>query len=81
LWCASFAGAKFSGGESEDEQKFLPPNPLPFCPPRPSGLVLAAPQARHYSGFRSKKVRASFSNCDQSKHLGLNTDSQVFLFL
>ena len=24
---------KFGGGESEGGQKFLPPNPLPFCPP------------------------------------------------
>ncbi len=24
---------KFCGGESEDGQKFLPPNPLTFCPP------------------------------------------------
>jgi len=36
---ASFTGTKFGGGgkklelESEGGQKFLPPNPLPFCPP------------------------------------------------
>ena len=27
-------------GESEGGQKFLPPNPLPFCPPERSVLVL-----------------------------------------
>jgi hypothetical protein len=27
---------KFGGGESEGGQKFLPPNPLPFCPPERS---------------------------------------------
>jgi len=37
-WRASFAGTKNCGGEkrsgeSEGGQKFLPPNPLPFCPP------------------------------------------------
>ena len=36
---ASSTGTKFDGGgkkletESEGGQKFLPPNPLPFCPP------------------------------------------------
>jgi hypothetical protein len=36
---ASFTGTKFGGGgkklesESEGGQKFLPSNPLPFCPP------------------------------------------------
>jgi len=29
-------------GESEGGQKFLPPNPLPFCPPERSGPVLCA---------------------------------------
>lgn len=33
--------------------------------PRPSGLVFVAPAARHHSGFRSKKVRSAFSNCDK----------------
>jgi len=33
---ASFTGTKFGGGESEGGQKFLPPNPLPFCPPERS---------------------------------------------
>ena len=41
----------------------FPPHPL-FFPPRPSSLVSAAPQAGHHSGFCSKKVRTSFSNCD-----------------
>ncbi|MFW0837485.1 MAG: hypothetical protein ACKKL5_00590 [Candidatus Komeilibacteria bacterium] len=38
MWRANFVGTKFGGGnklesESEGGQKFLPPNPLPFCPP------------------------------------------------
>jgi len=55
--------AKFGGGESEGRAGIH----FPFTPfsARPSGLVSAAPQARHQSEFRSKKVRASFSNCDQ----------------
>jgi len=41
--------------ESEGGQKFLPPNPLPFCPPERFSL---AREARNHSEFRSKKVRA-----------------------
>jgi len=33
---ANFIGTKFGDGESEGGQKFLPPNPLPFCPPERS---------------------------------------------
>ena len=33
-------GGEKRGGESEGGQKFLPPNPLPFCPPERSVLVL-----------------------------------------
>ncbi len=55
---------KFGGGESEGGAGIhFPPTPFLFA--RPSGLVSDAPQARHHSGFRSKNVRASFSNCDQ----------------
>jgi len=38
LLAAHFAkqNTKFGGGESEGGQKFLPPNPLPFCPPERS---------------------------------------------
>jgi hypothetical protein len=32
-------GGKKRSGESEGGQKFLPPNPLPFCPPERSVLV------------------------------------------
>ena len=64
---ASFAGTKFGGGGKRGRGgNSFPLNPL-FCLPRTSGLVLAAPAARHHSGFCSKKVRAEFSNCDQSK--------------
>jgi len=44
-----------AAAESEGGQKFLPPNPLPFCPPESSGV---AREARNHSEFRSKKVRA-----------------------
>jgi len=33
-------GGEKRNGESEGGQKFLPPNPLPFCPPERSVLVL-----------------------------------------
>jgi hypothetical protein len=33
-------GGEKRSGESEGGQKFLPPNPLPFCPPERSVLVL-----------------------------------------
>jgi len=42
-----------SAAESEGGQKFLPPNPLPFCPPEFS----LAREARRQ--FRSKKIRVS----------------------
>ena len=59
--------SKFGGGGKRGRGgNSFPLNPL-FCLPRTSGLVLAAPAARHHSGFCSKKVRAEFSNCDQSK--------------
>jgi hypothetical protein len=46
-----------AAAESEGGQKFLPPNPLPFCPPERFGF---AREARNHSGFCSKKVRTSF---------------------
>jgi hypothetical protein len=46
-----------AAAESEGGQKFLPPNPLPFCPPERSGF---AREARNHSGFCSKNVRTSF---------------------
>jgi hypothetical protein len=72
---------KFGGGESPSSRTLrvhygarseggagihFPPTPF-SARPAPSGLVSAAPAARHQSGFRSKKVRTAFSNCDQSK--------------
>ncbi len=46
-----------AAAESEGGQKFLPPNPLPFCPPERFGF---AREARNHSGFCSKNVRTSF---------------------
>jgi len=45
-----------AAAESEGGQKFLSPNPLPFCPPERSGF---AREARNHSEFCSKNVRTS----------------------
>jgi hypothetical protein len=45
-----------AAAESEGGQKFLPPNPLPFCPPERFGF---AREARNHSEFCSKNVRTS----------------------
>jgi hypothetical protein len=55
-------GGEKRSGESEDGQKFLPPNPLPFCPPeRKSFCSCRAKRGNQnsLSGFSSKKVRIS----------------------
>src|SRR3989344_1837667 len=54
-WAAHFAkrNTKFGGGESEGGQKFLPSNPLPFCPPERSVLVL--PREARQLGILFKK--------------------------
>ena len=48
----NYGGEKRSG-ESEGGQKFLPPNPLPFCPPERSVLVLPR-EARQSFGILFK---------------------------
>ena len=45
-----------AAAESEGGQKFLPPNPLPFCPPERFSF---AREARNHSEFCSKNVRTS----------------------
>jgi len=45
-----------AAAESEGGQKFLPPNPLPFCPPARFSF---AREARNHSEFCSKNVRTS----------------------
>ena len=45
-------GGEKRNGESEGGQKFLPPNPLPFCPPERKSFYQIS-----QSGFSSKKVR------------------------
>ena len=47
------AVAEKSEAESEGGQKFLPPNPLPFCPPERSVSVL--PRFARQSGILFKK--------------------------
>jgi hypothetical protein len=46
-------GGEKRSGESECGQKFLPPNPLPFCPPERSVLVLPR-EARQSVGILFK---------------------------
>jgi len=49
-------------GESEGGQKFLPPNPLPFCPPERKSFCSCRAKLGNQnsqSGFSSKKVRIS----------------------
>ena len=50
-------GGEKRSGESEGGQKFLPPNPLPFCPPERKSF-----NQNSHSGFSSKKVRPSSRN-------------------
>jgi hypothetical protein len=45
-------GGEKRSGESEGGQKFLPPNPLPFCPPERKSF-----NQNSKSGFSSKKVQ------------------------
>ena len=52
-------GGEKRSGESEGGQKFLPPNPLPFCPPERSVFVLLRLWRSNQSGFCSKWVRIS----------------------
>jgi len=59
------AAAEKSESESEGGQKFLPPQPPSFLPAR--AFSFCRTECGNQSGFRSKKVRASFSNCDQTK--------------
>jgi len=42
-------GGEKRSGESEGGQKFLPPNPLPFCPPEHSVSVLSSRRRREQS--------------------------------
>jgi len=55
-------GGEKRSGESEGGQKFLPPNPLPFCPPERKGFCSCRAKRGNQnsqSGFSSKKVRIS----------------------
>ncbi len=66
-------GGEKRSGESEGGQKFLPPNPLPFCPPeRKSFLLCRAKRGNQnsQSGFSSKKVRILTKRYRQFSELG-----------
>ena len=57
-------GGEKRSGESEGGQKFLPPNPLPFCPPERKSFYsyrASLGNQNSLSGFSSKKVRISSS--------------------
>jgi len=62
------AAAEKSESESEGGQKFLPPNPLPFCPPERQ-VSFQSREARRQ--FRSKKVRISSNNRTSIKLSGI----------
>ena len=53
-------GGEKRSDESEGGQKFLPPNPLPFCPPERKSFCSCRAKLGNQnsqSGFSSKKVR------------------------
>ena len=55
-------GGEKRSDESEGGQKFLPPNPLPFCPPERKSFCSCRAKLGNQnsqSGFSSKKVRIS----------------------
>ena len=54
-----------AAAESEAGKNSFPPTPFLFA--RPSVRVRSSRAKRGNQGFCSKKVRAAFSNCDQSK--------------
>jgi len=62
------SAAEKSKSESEGGQKFLPPNPLPFCPPERQ-VSFQSREARRQ--FRSKKVRISSNNRTSIKLSGI----------
>src|SRR3989338_846000 len=51
------AAAEKSDSESEGGQKFLPPHPLPFCPPERSVFCSAFGQSKYYSDNLSENVK------------------------
>ena len=61
----AFRKAKFGGGgkklesESEGGQKFLPPNPLPFCPPEQLDFKIRS------SDFRQKMFELRPKNTER----------------
>jgi len=57
-------GGEKRSGESEGGQKFLPPNPLPFCPPERSVSVLPR-EARQSVGILFKMSSDFFQQTPQ----------------
>jgi hypothetical protein len=60
--------ARNSAAESEGGQKFLPPNPLPFCPPERSVLVLP-PVGRQSVGILFKMSSDFFQQTPPDRKL------------
>ena len=74
MWRASFTGTKFGGGGKigigkRGRAKIPSPEPPSFLPARVFSFCHPANGGSNQSEFRSKKVRASFSNCDRSSKL------------
>jgi hypothetical protein len=62
---------KFGGGESEGGAGIhFPHTPFSSRPARAFRFGFCRAKRGNHSGFCSKWVRTSFSNCDQSKHSG-----------
>jgi len=62
-----------AAAESEGGQKFLPPNPLPFCPPERKSFCFCRAKRGNQnsqSGFSSKKVRILTKRHRQFSELG-----------
>jgi len=68
-WRAGKTEIKFGGGESEGGAGIpFPRSPFSFCPARVS--IFCRALRGNQSEFFSKKVQASFSNCNHTKLSG-----------
>ena len=79
ILAAHFAkrNTKLGVGEKRGRAKILSPQPPSFLPARAFGFCRA--KRGNQSEFRSKKVRASFSNCDQSRHFKFSGERACLL--
>src|SRR3990167_4339313 len=76
---ASFTGTKFGGGESEGGAGIhFPHTPFSSRPARAFRFGFCRAKRGNQSGFCSKKVRASFSNCDQTRFVKFERRDAAF---